>query len=109
MIQRPWKRALRRQRGIVQFRLGQDDHPPLSRKLEVGRHPSDVDLAEQLSRLVVHLHTVATSDIDVALGVDMDSIRDSRRHKRKGLAVVQGAILVDVVAVAIARVVSISR
>ena len=107
MIQRPWKRTLRRQRGIVQFRLGQDDHPPLSRELEVGRHPSDVDFAEQLSRRVVHLHPVATSNIDVALGVDMDSIRDSRRHKRKGPAAFQGAILIDVVAVAIARLVSI--
>ena len=42
--------------------------------LEVGRSPTDKDLADELSTGVEHLDTVATPRIHITVGITMDTI-----------------------------------
>jgi hypothetical protein len=94
-------RPLCRQRHIVQLRLRSDDHPALAREAEVGGEPAEVDLAQQRAGLVPHVHAVAHAGVDVAVGVTVDSVRNAKGGVGEGLAVVEGAVFTDVVAVAV--------
>lgn len=93
------ERPLGLQRGKEQLGFRQDDHPTLSSKLEVGDRASDPDLAEQLSGRVEHMHAVAAARVQVALGVDVDAIRHAGRDEGESLAVGEGAVLFDIIAV----------
>jgi hypothetical protein len=110
--------TLRRDCGVVQVRLAHDGEAAVACKLEVGGGTTRVDLANELARGVPDLDAVAAAGVDVALGVDVDTccpgqygvlggepsksltIGDVNVGKGKGLAVLKGAVLLDVEAVA---------
>lgn len=111
------KLTLRRDRGVVQVRLAHDGEAAIAGKLEVGGGAARVDLSNQLARRVPDLDAVAAAGVDVALGVDVNTccmgqlwvlkgedenltIGDVDVGKGKGLAVLKGAVLLDVEAVA---------
>lgn len=111
------KLTLCRDRGVVQVRLAHDGEAAIAGKLEVGGGAAGVDLANELARGVPDLDAVAAAGVDVALGVDVNTccmgqfwvlkvedenltIGDVDVGKGKGLAVLKGAVLLDVEAVA---------
>lgn len=63
-----------RQRGIVQLRLGTDEQAAAAGKLEVGGACAQEDLAQQRAGRAPDVHAVATAGVDVAVGVDVDTL-----------------------------------
>lgn len=98
-----WIRALRREGHVVQLRLRGDDHAPLADEAEVGREAAEVDLAQQLAGRVPDVHAVADAGVDVAVRVAVDAVGDAGRDVGEGLAVGEGPVVFDVVAVAAGR------
>jgi hypothetical protein len=92
--------SLGRQRGIIELRLGTNDHPAFPRKVEVRRRGAQEDLAQQRARGTVDDNTVPYARIDCSIGVAVDSVRDARRNIREKFAVRPRSVIEDRVLVA---------
>lgn len=78
--------------GVPQFRLGENDNPPIS-ELEVGARVGNVDLAEQRAGGVPDVDTVSQPSVDITLGVGVYAVGHARGRERKELLRTNRAVL----------------
>lgn len=94
-------RALRRQRSKIQLCLGRNDHAALAHEAEVRDGGAHEDLAQQLAGRVENVHAIAAAGVHIALRVAVHAVGNARRDVGEGLAIVEGALVRDVIAVAV--------
>lgn len=61
------------QGGIVQISLSANNHPASARKVEVRRGLTEINLADQFTRGIPDLNTIAAASIDISPGVAVDA------------------------------------
>jgi len=72
---------------------------PHTRLTEIRRSLAEENLPDKLAGRVPNLHTVATPGVDVAFGIAVNSVGESRGDMGKGHPIVPSSVVFDVVSV----------